>query len=155
MRVPVRKLDALCAELEATWHREIPVSRAMAIRIHSRTSSELVVSAGLAENINVHGTAFAGSLYSVCVLTAWGSAWLALEQGRRRGQIVARKAEIDYLRPVTEEIKCRCVLADDTRREALADFDATGRARLELVAEIESAERAAVRFAGRFVLSRV
>jgi thioesterase domain-containing protein len=60
---------ALCKELTATWHREIPIVEAMGAAVDSYDGRALTVRTPMQPNRNVHGTTFAGSLYSVCVLT--------------------------------------------------------------------------------------
>ena len=76
---------ALCDELTATWHREIPIVASMGMAVERYDGQSLTVRAPLQPNRNVHGTTFAGSLYSACVLTGWGAIWLAL---RERGLAV-------------------------------------------------------------------
>ena len=60
-------------ELQTLWHRDIPPAAAMAIEVAGYDGRTLSVRAPLAANRNVHGTAFAGSLFSACVLTGWGA----------------------------------------------------------------------------------
>jgi thioesterase domain-containing protein len=141
--------DALLEELQATWHEDIPISRAMGIRAHGIVNDELRVTAGFAENRNVHGTAFAGSLYSVCVLTGWGAAWLALRrQGIDGAGIVVKSATIRYLRPITGLIHCRCSFGSDEIRGRLETLEQEVRSELELVSEIRAERGRAVEFAG-------
>ena len=78
----------LCIELEQTWHEEIPISKAMGIRVADFANDQLVVRAELEPNINVHGTAFAGSLYAIAALCGWGMTWLQLRSRRIDGSIV-------------------------------------------------------------------
>lgn len=146
------RIQALCATLEQTWHREIPVSAAMNVRVDAYRDSELRVSAGFEENRNLHGTAFAGSLYSICVLTGWGSVWLALQQNGIDAHIVVRRARIEYKIPVIGRIQCRCRLAETDRVAALADLYARRKCRLELVSEVLADDRPAVRFDGVYVI---
>lgn len=144
--------DALCNELQATWLREIPLAAAAAIEIAACGPEELVVRAPLAPNRNLHGTAFAGSLYTVCVLTAWGSAWLAVRRAGHTAHIVVADARIVYRRAVAGEILCRCALAEADAAAALVELGATGRARLPLVSTVDANGKAAVRFEGEFAL---
>ncbi|HLF12915.1 MAG TPA: YiiD C-terminal domain-containing protein, partial [Gammaproteobacteria bacterium] len=95
--------DTLCAELHSTWHEEIPLAAAMGIEVVSFARDELVVRAPLAPNTNVHGTAFAGSLFSICVLTCWGRVWLALRQQGLAARIVVADSQIKYRKAVTGE----------------------------------------------------
>jgi thioesterase domain-containing protein len=59
-------------ELTKKIHKGIPLTQAMAFDITQLTETSITVKTGGEENINVHGTAFAGSLYTTCVLAAWG-----------------------------------------------------------------------------------
>ena len=63
--------DSLREELTATWHREIPIVAAMGVTVDAYDGRSLTVRAPMQPNRNVHGTTFAGSLYSACVLTGW------------------------------------------------------------------------------------
>jgi thioesterase domain-containing protein len=84
--------STLCRELQSTWHRDIPLAAAMAIEVASYDGRSLTVRAPLAPNRNLHGTAFAGGLFSVCVLTGWGAVWLGLKERDAGGLIVVAGA---------------------------------------------------------------
>jgi len=90
----VTTFDALGSELQSTWLREIPLAASLAIEVAACARDELAVRAPLAPNRNLHGTAFAGSVFSVCVLTGWGAAWLALAQRGIEGLIVVSESRI-------------------------------------------------------------
>jgi thioesterase domain-containing protein len=144
-------MNKLAAELEALWHEKIPLAAAMQIRIDEATEARLIVSAGLSPNINPHGTAFAGSLYSLCALTAWGAVWLTLrEHGVDDGGIVLRSATIDYLRPIREELRCVCARDPGLAGVLVEPYLAHGRSGGELDCEILAEGRRAVEFRGRY-----
>lgn len=88
-------------------------ARALGIRVASVDDVSLALSAPLAQNRNVHGTAFAGSLYAVGVLSAYylGRHWMESE-GLLDGsfELVARGGQIDYKRPIKSTIVARSVL---------------------------------------------
>lgn len=144
--------DPLGEELRTTWQREIPLAAAMGIEVLAIESGELTVSAPVAKNINVHGTAFAGSLFSVAVLAGWGSVWLALRHAGLEGRIVVVDSRIRYLRPVTGEILCRCRPDPDRVAEALRDLTAAGRATLPVTSSIDWRGARAVEFAGDYAI---
>lgn len=119
--------------LTALLHAEIPLSAYMQVRVAELGEGQILLAAPFEPNRNIHGTGFAGSLYTLCVLAGWSllSAWLA-----RRGlaaSVVAHKAQIEYLAPVAGELAARCALPE---AEALAQFEARfaarGKARLPL-----------------------
>jgi thioesterase domain-containing protein len=148
----VTNLEELCAELQAAWHTDIPPAAAMAIAVADYDGQTLTVRAPLAPNRNVHGTAFAGSLFSVCVLTGWGATWLALRQRGLAGTIVVAHSEIKYRKAVTGDIVCRCAPEPGVVTAALAEFPRTGRASLPLACRIEAADKLAVAFDGTYVV---
>jgi thioesterase domain-containing protein len=144
--------DALRSELQSTWVREIPLAAAVGIEIAAIHDGELVVRAPLAPNRNLHGTAFAGSLYSVCVLAGWGAVWLALRRAGLDGLIVATDCRIRYRRAVTDEIVCRCSLASTDAERAAAELVAKGRTKLSLTCIVGDAVRQAVEFQGTYAV---
>jgi thioesterase domain-containing protein len=148
----VSDLAALCQELELTWRRDIPLAAAMSIGVQGYDGRTLTVRAPLQPNRNLHGTAFAGSLFSVCVLTGWGATWLALREQDLTGLIVVADSHINYRKAVTAELVCRCAPDADALRNALQQFKTTGRAALDLDCAIENAEQRAVKFTGRYVV---
>ena len=142
----------LCAELERTWHEEIPISKAMGIRVTDFANDQLVVRAELEPNINVHGTAFAGSLYAIAALCGWGMTWLQLKTRRIDGSIVIANGNIHYERPVKEPIvaTCRFILTDQA--DALARLKAQGKTRFNLECVIRANGNDAARFTGEYAV---
>lgn len=85
--------------------------------LNSRTSQgSLSLSMPLEGNTNVHGSAFAGSLYSLSVLCAWYILVTYLRALRLAEQytVVIKSAEISYLRPVinVDRVLATSVLPD-------------------------------------------
>jgi thioesterase domain-containing protein len=148
----VTSLAELCAELQTTWHREIPPAAAMAIAVAAYDGRTLTVHAPLDANRNLHGTAFAGSLFSVCVLTGWGAAWLALRERGLTGSIVVADSQIRYRKAVAGDIVCRCTTETPAVDAALAGLSSTGRASLPLQCAIHFGDKLAVAFGGTYVV---
>jgi thioesterase domain-containing protein len=145
-------VDPLARELQETWAREIPLANALAIEVDSCTPEGIVVRAPLAPNRNLHGTAFAGSLFAVCVLTGWGAAWRALKARAAEGLIVVADSRIRYRRAVTGELFCRCCPDAEDIEQRLAGLAASGRASLPLVCTIDQDGKRAVIFEGEYVV---
>jgi thioesterase domain-containing protein len=143
---------ALCAELTATWHREIPIVAAMGMAVEGYDGRSLTVRAPLKPNRNVHGTTFAGSLYSACVLTGWGAVWLALRERGLRGVIYAAESSVKYRKAVEGDFACSCTLDPEALRAGLETLEASGRASFELVCTIDYAAKRAVTFEGKYVV---
>jgi thioesterase domain-containing protein len=143
---------ALCTELTATWHRDIPLAAATSIGVDGYDGRTLAVRAPLAPNRNLHGTAFAGSLFSVCVLTGWGAVWLALRERALAGVIVIADSTIQYRKAVTGDLVCRCTPEAAALAASVEQLEAKGRARLDLACTIESDGKRAVSFTGVYVV---
>src|SRR5262245_51847357 len=142
----------LARELEETCHRDIPLAAAMGITVQSYDGRTLTVRAPLAANRNPHGTAFAGSVFSICVLAAWGAAWLVWREHGLNGLIVVADSKIQYRRRVTGDLVCSCALDAAAVATALEQFRASGRANLSLESTIDNEERRAVTFTGTYVV---
>ena len=142
----------LSAELERIWHAEIPISKAMGIRVDEFANDRLVVRAALAPNINVHGTAFAGSLYAIAALCGWGMTWLQLKTRRIDGSIVIADGRIHYERPVASDIVAECRFGSNVQAEALTRLLAEGKTRFALECSIQSNGHDAARFSGDYAV---
>jgi thioesterase domain-containing protein len=149
---PVIDRAALCNELTLTWHREIPIAAGMGVAVEGYDGQLLTVRAPLQPNRNVHGTTFAGSLYSACVLTGWGGIWLALRERSQNGVIYAAESTIQYRKGVYGDFICRCPLDRAALQAGFEKLEAAGRASFELVCTIESDDKLAVSFTGRYVV---
>jgi len=143
---------ALTDELTATWHREIPIVAAMGVTVERYDGRSLTVCAPLQANRNVHGTTFAGSLYSACVLTGWGAVWLALRERGLTGVIYAAESTVQYRKAVERDFICRCTPDADALSAGLDELRASGRAAFELVCTIDNDDKRAVAFSGKYVV---
>jgi thioesterase domain-containing protein len=145
-------LTTLCRELETLWRGEIPVTATMDVRVAAYDGTMLTVRAPHEPNRNPHGTAFAGSLYSLCVLTGWGSVWLALRRRGLRAHIVAAESRIQYRRAVADEIVCVCSATPSSFDAPLADVAMGRKARLELTCTVDADGKHAVTFTGTYAV---
>lgn len=146
-------MSALLDELEQTWHTKIPISRAMDIEVLDYDGVCLSAKASLAANVNVHGTAFAGSIYAVCALVGWGMTWLKLKERDINGSIVIAHGQIDYTRPVDNDFVARCRF-DDAAQAAFADLETRGKSRFPLTCAVQlpGAREAAAQFTGSYAV---
>ncbi|MFC3122378.1 bifunctional GNAT family N-acetyltransferase/hotdog fold thioesterase [Agaribacter flavus] len=110
-----------CKELQLTWHEKIPISEHMGIKLHQYTERTIETRASLNKNINLHGSMFAGSIYSLATLTGWGMIFLQLKQKGLAGEIVLGDASIHYHKPITLRPRAICNIESlHTRFELLA-----------------------------------
>ncbi len=124
----------------------------MAIQVAAYDGRTLTVRAPLAANRNLHGTAFAGSLFSACVLTGWGATWLALRERGLTGSIVVADSQIRYRKAVSGDLVCQCTTEPQSLDAAFAGFATSGRASLPLSCTIDAGGKLAVAFEGTYVV---
>lgn len=108
---PLRHPD-WCAELQQTWEDTIPISQHMGIKLQRYTGYRLEVIASLNKNVNLHGTMFAGSIFSLATLTGWGLIYLQLKKLNLQGEIVLGDGDIHYHKPVTLKPRAVCKIED-------------------------------------------
>jgi thioesterase domain-containing protein len=140
----------LCEELEGLWHEKIPLSQAMALGIDSFDQNILISKAGLAPNVNVHGTAFAGSLYSVQALTGWGMIWLQLKLAGLEASVVIASANIEYMKPLTDDLITRCDF--NTVEGSLAELEHHSKTRLQLTCSVNGKAGVVSQFVGDYAI---
>lgn len=95
-------------DLQQKIRSTIPLSESMQFEIAELTDNSILVRAPLAPNVNIHGTGFAGSIYSLAVLTGWAMVTHIVTSRSINCELVVSKAEIRYFKPVTGDIECRC-----------------------------------------------
>lgn len=129
------ELHDLCTDLQAIWYQQIPLSKAMDMRIVDFADNTLICCASLAPNVNVHGTAFAGSLYAVQALTGWGMMHLQLQLHELDASLVIANGQIDYAKPVAEEIVVSCSFAG--QEAAMDNLQKSGKGRFQLTSKVQ------------------
>jgi thioesterase domain-containing protein len=114
-------------ELEQRIRQGIPLSAQMDFRVLDLDTNSIQVRAGGHENINVHGTAFAGSLYTVCTLAAWGLVTSQLPEG---ASLVMAEGKIRYRKPVVGDLLASCEVSTSAMDGFLHSLNQRGRSRL-------------------------
>jgi thioesterase domain-containing protein len=132
---------------------DIPLARAMQLRVHSHDSGQLVLAAPLAPNINDKGCAFGGSLLSLLTLAGWGLIVLKLRELERQCDVYVQDSDVRYLAPVWADFTAHAQLSEG---ESWQDFtralDTRKRARLRVTCHVPLADGApACTLTARFV----
>lgn len=135
--------DAEADALQARIHAGIPLSVAMDYRVAALGAYDIRVEAPLGPNINVHGSGFAGSLYALGILTAWGLCAQLLTRAGLDADLVVAEAGIRYLAPLRGDIACRAALEPAAAREFTQRLAQAGRSRVTV--EVAIGEPAAAR----------
>lgn len=97
-----------CEELQNTWYDTIPITEQMGIKLYQYSGRTLETRASLNKNINLHGTMFAGSIFSLATLTGWGMIFLKLKEKELTGEIVLGDGDIHYHKPITMQPRAIC-----------------------------------------------
>ena len=141
------------SDLERLLLAQIPLARAMELRIRDYDGDHLAIAAPLAPNINDKGCAFGGSLVSLMTIAAWGLVSLELAQAGIEADIYVADSRVRYLKPVFEDLVVDAGFDDPVERAALADtLRKQGRASIRLKSESLLAEGGvAASFVGRYV----
>jgi thioesterase domain-containing protein len=142
--------DQPLLETEKYFHEQIPITRAMGVRVVAHDDNGFVVEAPVALNSNHLRTAFGGSINAIATLAAYGLLWLELqEQG---AHVVVAESSIHFLRPVRETIRAICLRPDPEEWAAFRrTFADKGKARLALRVKVMEEGQTAAEFDGIFL----
>lgn len=140
-------------QLENYLWEQIPISRAMGVKVNRVSSEKVVLEASFAENINHKKTVFGGSLHAVATLSCWTLLHLALEG--ESVEIVIANSEIKYLAPVSKDFKAECSHPDKKEWDFfLKTLHKKGKARVVLKAKIFQDDKLCVDYSGTFAAIR-
>jgi thioesterase domain-containing protein len=132
-------------ELEQRIREEIPIAAQMAFRVRDLQLNSIAVIAGCDENVHVHGTAFAGSIYTICTLALWGLITARLPEGTT---LVLAEGSIRYHQPVVGAIDAYCTIEQERFESFLSQLDQLGQSRLEASVIVPGIEGAAAEYNG-------
>jgi thioesterase domain-containing protein len=132
-------------ELEQRIRNGIPIATQMAFQVRQLAMDSITVVGGGAENVNMHGTAFAGSIYAVSTLALWGLAHARLPDGT---SLVLAEGSIRFRQPVAGDIVARCEIPPPEMDAFLARLQKRGRAIVVATVQVLSAEGIAAEYQG-------
>lgn len=139
------------AQWQRFLEREIPVTRALGVQVTRFDAAAVELSAPLAANRNDKGTGFAGSQYSLAVLSGWSLVMGLLREAGVAGQAVIASCELRYLRPVHADFRAICERPEADAVDAfLRGLSERGRARLALKVRLCCGDETALELDGRF-----
>lgn len=127
------------ASLNELIQQTIPLSKALQFQIVELSSASIKTFAPLQPNLNLHGTGFAGSQYSLAMLTAWSLLTHILAINDLDADVVAADASIRYRSPLTNDIVCKSSVDTAEVIRLLGVLERKGRGRLQLNVEINKA----------------
>ena len=118
--------------LEEKIRATIPLAAAMQFSIRELDVDRIRVAAPLEPNVNIHGTGFAGSLYSLAVLSGWALCMHLIETLELDAELVVGEAEIRYRAPVRGPIDCRTACSAAEREAFAAGVRDAGKGKMRL-----------------------
>jgi thioesterase domain-containing protein len=136
---------------EKFLHEQIPITRAMGLRVMAHDEKGFMVEAPVALNSNHLRTAFGGSINAVATLAAYGLLWLEVNDAAVH--VVVAESSIRFLRPVRETIRAICLRPGlDELAAFRAEFAGKRKARITLRVKVIEAGETAAEFEGVFVV---
>lgn len=135
-------------------HQEIPLTAAMQARVVRSVPGLVEISAPLAPNKNVHGTAFAGSLSTLGLITGWVALDRGLHDAELKAHLVAQKNECIFHAPATQELRAIARLPTEEWAQFIATLQSKGRARINVITEIRAGDTLAVTHTGTYAAKR-
>jgi thioesterase domain-containing protein len=135
---------------EEYFHQQIPITRAMGLRVVAHDESGFTVEAPVALNSNHLRTAFGGSINAVATLAAYGLVWIELRD--QAVHVIVAESSIRFLRPVRETIRAICPRPGGNEWAAFQSrLTEKGKARITLRVSVVEAGETAAEFQGIFV----
>ena len=126
-------------EMDRLLQAHIPLCAFMKLQIVTLGPASINTSAPLEPNRNMHGTGFAGALYSLAVATGWALVHNRLDVAGLVGQLVVKEATIHYKKPVTGDIELEASFGSDASDDDLrCCLSENGRLNFPLMISISS-----------------
>jgi thioesterase domain-containing protein len=137
---PLRSTELIdLKRFEAECRADIPLLSAMQLSFVDYKNLTLTVEAPLAPNINNKGTAFGGSIASICLFSGWAVSTLAFtDSGILNTEIVVYKNDMTFERPARGQLTVKAYIKSVDFNACLSRLKAgdTGRIRLDIYVDL-------------------
>src|SRR6476661_9609887 len=134
-------------DAEKFLHEQIPITRAMGLRVVANDENGFTVEAPVALNSNHLRTAFGGSINAVATLAGYGFLWMELNEAA--AHVVVAESSIRFLRPVRETIRATCLRPPAEELDGFRQrFAEKGKAPIILRVNVTEAGESAAEFEG-------
>ncbi len=128
--------------MEQKIRNTIPLSEFMGFSIVNLQVDLIETYAPFDVNLNIHGTGFAGSIYSLGVLTGWALCSYNMHILGMDGDLVVGDAQIRYRSAITDDIECFSSISQSELAVFNNEFIEKGKSKLCLDIVIGSAKNA-------------
>ena len=126
------------SRFEAECRRDIPLLTAMELSLTGYRDLALTLEAPLAPNINNKGTAFGGSIASICLFGGWAVSTLAFaDHGIDNTEIVVYRNEMIFERPARGHLVVRARIDAREFDELLGNLRGGSDARLRFDVHVD------------------
>ena len=143
------------AQFANQCRRDIPLLTAMQLELVDYRDLSLTLQAPLAPNINNKGTAFGGSIASICLFGGWSVSTLAfMEQDILNTEIVVHRNSMKFVRPARGLLDVRAFIAPDEFATCLSRLRQGRHSKLPLnvLVEVDSDGRCCATMDGNYVV---
>lgn len=139
-------------ELLEFLYGQIPLSKAMGVRIIEASQAQVILEAPLDSNSNHLDTAFGGSLGTLLILSCYTWLYHKLKTDGLESHVLIKECQTKYLHPVKSNLQAICLPPEEEAfKKFLNSFERKGLGRLTLQAKIVTNEGVACEFIGEFV----
>ena len=142
------------AALQRYMYAQIPISRALGVKVIRSDGGGVLLAAPLTANLNHRQTFFGGSAAALATLAAWALAHQKLlEEAALDAHLVIQRSRMEYLEPATAEVDAECLAPVPEQWERmLHTVRRRGRGRIELEVELRADGAVVGSFKGSFVV---
>ena len=139
------------AQLERYLHENIPLTRAMGLKVIFANPERVLIECPLEPNVNLHGTAFGGSIVALATITGWLWIHVYMRERKQTPKLVISESTMQYMEPVTGPFSAELrAPSDKIIRSFTQTFDRRGSARIDLHVSVLSAGEEVGLFKGTY-----
>ncbi len=117
---------------------DITPATALGISVSNYADGQIELAAPLQPNLNDKGTAFAGSISSMLVLTGWGVVTATLKEAGISADVLVVKSETEYTEPVRNTMTSEASISKKELGRILKELEIKKRSRVSLTAQLYS-----------------
>lgn len=139
-------------ELEDFLKQQIPLTKALQVKVIPLANDEFELLAPLAPNHNHMGSAFGGSLSTLLILSGYTWLYHFVHSQGLKVHVILKSNSTEFNIPVEEDIRIRCLQPANSQIEKFMEaYSRKGLARISLRTQIITSKGIAANFEGEFV----
>ena len=141
------------AEAQDYIYTNIPITKAMGMKIEKLSNNEVQLSLPIDKNINHRGSAFGESIDSLFLTTGWAFIRFLIDHYTPTPIIVGSRGETSFIKPVLTDFVSQLEMPDEVEiQKFLSTFERFGKARITLKAGIYEDDELYASFEGDYVV---